>query len=471
MSGSITIKGTTKYGETLTVDTQNIIPNNSTFSYTWWYSPSASATLGTKISDSTNSNTYKIGDGLIDKYIGVTVTATNENYEEKTFTDITDTTENGEGKVIRISITKPTKTSKTYSYNGKNQTLELNNYDSSLMSITNNSSTNAGNFTAVISLKNNNYMWSDSTTSDLNISWSIEKIANTLSVTAINNLKTTGRDLALVTTSNAQGTVYYSIGTALTSSNYSSAGSTAIPTARTAGTYTVYYYTPGNTNYLEKSGNVQVTVVATTYTVTYNANGGSGAPANQSKILGTNLVLSSIAPTRSGYDFVSWNTKSDGTGTSYNAGGTYTQDAPLTLYAIWKAKKVTLTDSLNIGELYSYNTDPPATDTKKLNIDLTNVKTLSFKTSAKWGYRNNVKATVSLIVGGTEVKSLDIIQGDDNPVIHSIEWDVSSITGTATLQLYGYATGGTEYSWGGYDFPAWQSNIGPLSVTNIVLQY
>ena len=104
-------------------------------------------------------------------------------------------------------------------------------------------------------------------------------------------------------------------------------------------------------------------------------------------------------------------------------------------------------------------------------IDLTNVKTLSFKTSAKWGYRNNVKATVSLIVGGTEVKSLDIIQGDDNPVIHSIKWDVSSITGTATLQLYGYATGGTEYSWGGYDFPAWQSNIGPLSVTNIVLQY
>lgn len=471
MSGSITIKGTTKYGETLTVDTQNIIPNNSTFSYTWWYSPSASATLGTKISDSTNSNTYKIDDGLIDKYIGVTVTATNENYEEKTFTDITDTTENGEGKVIRISITKPTKTSKTYSYNGKNQTLELNNYDSSLMSITNNSSTNAGHFTAVISLKNNNYMWSDSTISKLNINWSIEKIANTLSVTAIKNLKTTGGDLALVTASNAQGTVYYSIGTALTSSNYSSAGSTAIPTARTAGTYTVYYYTPGNTNYLEKSGNVQVTVTATTYTVTYNANGGSGAPANQSKILGTNLVLSSTVPTRSGYDFVSWNTKADGTGTSYNAGGTYTKDAPLTLYAIWKIKTVALSDTLYIGALSSYNNEPAATQTKTLELDLTNVKTLSFNTSGKWGYRNDIKATVSLIVNGTEYKKENIADGADNPVLHSFNWDVSSITGSATLQLYGYAKGGPAYYYGGKKFPAWQSNVGPLSVTNIVLQY
>ena len=471
MSGNVTIKGTAKYGETLMVDTQNIVPNNSTFSYTWWYSPSASATLGTKISDSTNSNTYKIGDGLIDKYIGVTVTATNENYEEKTFTDITDTTENGEGKVIRISITKPTKTSKTYSYNGKNQTLELNNYDSSLMSITNNSSTNAGNFTAVISLKNNNYMWSDSTTSELNINWSIEKIANTLSVTAINNLKTTGGDLALVTASNAQGTVYYSIGTALTSSNYSSAGSTAIPTARTAGTYTIYYYTPGNTNYLEKSGNVQVTVTATTYTVTYNANGGSGAPANQSKILGTNLVLSSTVPTRSGYEFVSWNTKSDGTGTSYNAGGTYTQDAPLILYAIWKIKTVALSDTLYIGALSSYNNEPAATQTKTLELDLTNVKTLSFNTSGKWGYRNDIKATVSLIVNGTEYKKENIADGADNPVLHSFNWDVSSITGSATLQLYGYAKGGPAYYYGGKKFPAWQSNVGPLSVTDIVLNY
>ena len=73
-----------------------------------------------------------------------------------------------------------------------------------------------------------------------------------------------------------------------------------------------------------------------TYTVSYNANGGSGTPSNQTKTQGTNLVLSSTKPTRSGYTFVNWNTKGDGTGKSYAPGATYSTDANLTLYAIWK---------------------------------------------------------------------------------------------------------------------------------------
>ncbi len=73
-----------------------------------------------------------------------------------------------------------------------------------------------------------------------------------------------------------------------------------------------------------------------TYTFSYNANGGSGTPSNQTKTQGTNLVLSSTKPTRSGYTFVNWNTKGDGTGKSYAPGATYSTDANLTLYAIWK---------------------------------------------------------------------------------------------------------------------------------------
>lgn len=78
----------------------------------------------------------------------------------------------------------------------------------------------------------------------------------------------------------------------------------------------------------------------TKYTVSYNANGGSGTPSNQTKTQGTNLVLSSTKPTRSGYTFVNWNTKGDGTGKSYAPGATYSTDANLTLYAIWKANDV-----------------------------------------------------------------------------------------------------------------------------------
>ena len=85
-----------------------------------------------------------------------------------------------------------------------------------------------------------------------------------------------------------------------------------------------------------------------TYTVTYNANGGSGAPSSQTKTHGTTLTLSSTTPTRSGYTFVGWGTSATDTSSNYSAGGSYTANASITLYAIWK-KTITLTYSANGG--------------------------------------------------------------------------------------------------------------------------
>lgn len=73
-----------------------------------------------------------------------------------------------------------------------------------------------------------------------------------------------------------------------------------------------------------------------TYTVSYNANGGTGAPANQTKTYNVTLKLSSIKPTRTNYDFVSWNEKADRTGATYGAGTNYTANKAITLYAIWE---------------------------------------------------------------------------------------------------------------------------------------
>ena len=47
------------------------------------------------------------------------------------------------------------------------------------------------------------------------------------------------------------------------------------------------------------------------------------------------LTLPTTKPTRSGYTFVEWNTKSDGTGTAYAPGASYTGNANATLYARW----------------------------------------------------------------------------------------------------------------------------------------
>ena len=79
---------------------------------------------------------------------------------------------------------------------------------------------------------------------------------------------------------------------------------------------------------------------ANTYTVTYDSNGGSGAPSAQSFTYGTTLKLSSTKPTRTGYTFVHWSTKENDTGVSYNPGGNYTSAANVTLYAIWKINHI-----------------------------------------------------------------------------------------------------------------------------------
>ena len=81
-----------------------------------------------------------------------------------------------------------------------------------------------------------------------------------------------------------------------------------------------------------------------TYTITYNANGGSGVPSNQTKTYGVALTLSDTIPNKSGYIFVKWNTKSDGSGTSYSPNASYTANSSATLYAIWKVDIPTLSD-------------------------------------------------------------------------------------------------------------------------------
>lgn len=115
-----------------------------------------------------------------------------------------------------------------------------------------------------------------------------------------------------------------------------------------------------------KNVTFNVTVPAwTSYTITYNANGGSGAPSKQTKYKGQSITLSSTKPTRTGYKFKNWNTASGGTGTAYNSGATYSTDASATLYAQWTANTFTITYNPNGG------TGGPSTQTKTYDVNLT----------------------------------------------------------------------------------------------------
>ncbi|HJE55380.1 MAG TPA: InlB B-repeat-containing protein [Bifidobacterium pseudolongum subsp. globosum] len=71
------------------------------------------------------------------------------------------------------------------------------------------------------------------------------------------------------------------------------------------------------------------------HTVSYNANGGSGAPGSQTKWWGEVLTLSSTRPTRANHTFLGWATSANGA-VAYQPGGRYGADNNVTLYAVWK---------------------------------------------------------------------------------------------------------------------------------------
>jgi len=177
-----------------------------------------------------------------------------------------------------------------------------------------------------------------------------------------------------------------------------------------------YNLTAGQTYYYEfwlKSGTLaDYTIVLakedapnpdpTTYTLTYDANGGTGAPANQTKTQGTALTLRSTQPTRSGYTFKGWATSATAATAQYQPGGQFTTDANTTLYAVWEADAntpttYTLTYDANGG------TGAPPPQTVPANE---NTLTLSSTVPTRAGYifkgwANSSSATAAEFAPGT----------------------------------------------------------------------
>lgn len=111
------------------------------------------------------------------------------------------------------------------------------------------------------------------------------------------------------------------------------------------------------------SGSMTYELPAVTWqwTVSYNANGGSGAPASQTKTYGATLTLSNTEPTRTNYNFKGWSKDKSATAPTYSAGGVYTTDAAVTLYAVWelaywspKITNISLARCNSDGTLNSY---------------------------------------------------------------------------------------------------------------------
>ncbi len=160
-----------------------------------------------------------------------------------------------------------------------------------------------------------------------------------------------------------------------------------------------------------------------TYSIKFLPNGGTGSMNNQTLTYATSANLTANAFTRSGYKFVSWNTKADGTGTSYKdkvsvTNLTTTQGEVIKLYAIW--------ESIPTG---NYTISHYTVDYQQKTIDFIEANTSKSKYSSYFnlpsGYTLQIDmkgkdviatgSTVKIMNGTKQVDQLtNIVRGDTN---------------------------------------------------------
>lgn len=136
------------------------------------------------------------------------------------------------------------------------------------------------------------------------------------------------------------------------------------------------------------------------YTITYNANGGSGAPGKQTKWYGTTLKLSTTKPTRTGYTFKNWSTDFGDGSVYFNPGGNYTRNSAATLYANWTANTYTVSYNANGG------TGAPSSQTKTYGVALTLSSTTPTRTNYNFlGWATSATGAVEYQPGASYTKN------------------------------------------------------------------
>ena len=161
-------------------------------------------------------------------------------------------------------------------------------------------------------------------------------------------------------------------------------------------TVTFKNFNTDNGDSASKSVSFNVSVPAwTSYTIKYNANGGSGAPGNQTKWKDQTLTLSTTKPTRTGYSFLGWSTSSTATTATYSAGGNYTANSAATLYAVWKANTYKVSYNANGGS------GAPSAQTKTYGQTLTLSTTKPTRTNYTFkGWSTSASATTATYSAG-----------------------------------------------------------------------
>ena len=176
-----------------------------------------------------------------------------------------------------------------------------------------------------------------------------------------------------------------------------------------------------------------------TYTVNYNANGGSRVPSSQTKIHDSTLILSNDIPYRSNYEFVGWATNSTASVASYYAGGDYTDNASVTLYAVWRYKPATYTVTFDANG----GTNAPSSQTKTYGVALTLTTAIPTRANYRFvGWSKDRNATSASYFAGssyTDNASVTLYAvWAYSPESYTVRYDANGGTGAPASQSKTY---------------------------------
>ena len=206
------------------------------------------------------------------------------------------------------------------------------------------------------------------------------------------------------------------------------------------------------------------------YTVSYNANGGSGAPASQTKYHGTALTLRSTVPSRSGYKFLGWSTSSTATSPTYTAGGSYTANANATLYAVWEKNPTQYTVSYNANG----GSGAPASQTKSENVAITLSSTKPIRSGYTFlGWSTSSTATSPTYYPGSSYTANASVTlyavWEKLPETYTIKYNANGGSGAPATQTktedVNITLSSTKPTRSGYKFLGWSTSSTATSAT------
>lgn len=220
------------------------------------------------------------------------------------------------------------------------------------------------------------------------------------------------------------------------------------------------FYFPPSTSDQSQYANLYAVWRKKTYSVSFNANGGTGAPAAQTKTYGVALTLSSVVPTRSQYVFDGWSTTQGGQ-VEYQPGDSYTANTAVTLYAVWHLAGATLnsvTSPVEIGSTGTATwTNFSTTATYKLELTCGTAPTVTVikgagVTSATFTIPNTWLAALSGSTSGTATATLTTYEGDEALGSSTMSFTVTVPSGVKptidSFTVVPYSTNAKVMSWG-----------------------